>query len=145
MAIRRIPPALMILVIGVSVAFAEETFPIRFILSNPPPYQLHSPLIQGKVSAVRSQGGAKVGDCYHHDTYTFTLDDGTGAISVITPVGPCTTPGVARVPLDPPVSDGDTVSLRAHVLVVVEKDPLHPKVMARVLPGGILHLEDATR
>lgn len=145
MAIRRIPPAIMILVLGVSIAFAEETVPIRFILSNPPAYQLHSPLIQGKVSAVRNQGGAKVGDCYYHDTYAFTLDDGTGAISVITPAGPCTTPGVARVPLDPPVSDGETVSLRANVLVVVESDPLRPKVVARVSPGGILHLEDTTR
>jgi len=145
MTVRSLTSALLMLVIGVSVASAEEPVPIRFVLSNPPAYQAHAPLIQGKVSAVRSQGGAKVGDCYYHDTYTFTLDDDTAAISVIAPAGPCTTPGAPRVPLAAPVSDGEMVSLRAHILVLVENDPLHPKVMAKALPADILRIEDTTR
>lgn len=96
----------------------DQSVDIDTILSSPKSYQLHLVALQGTVRQVRPIGTlfAKCGPVY--DSYTFTLEDGTGTIEV-TVAGACYSPGVTI-----PVSEGDRLVVQALIQVVGEEQQI---------------------
>jgi len=103
--------------------FTEQPIPIRSILSSPGEYQLHLVVLQGTVRKINPSGTlfAKCGPVY--DSYTFTLDDGTGAIQVSV-AGACYHPGITI-----PVTEEE--QLVAQVLIQVVGEHQEVRAIAR--------------
>jgi hypothetical protein len=100
---------------GVSLALANEVIPIGTILKEAESYNLHVVTLQGTVRNVKpfepyfEPFMGTSGICY--GAYTFTLEDGTGAITLDHTVL-CRTPRV----LVPEVSEGEKVIVDAQIL-----------------------------
>lgn len=111
-----------------SLTWAGQPETVAMILSNAPSFQLHSVTLQGTVRHVEKVGEYINPDCgYVYDTYTFTLDDGTGLVHVVVP-GPCGTRWMPKEIVSP-VSDGDRVEIEAHINVLADNE-MRPAVQA---------------
>lgn len=107
---------------------AEEPVTIGAILASPETYYSRTVTLQGTARQVTPAGmiRGRCGPVY--DSYSFTLEDGTGSI-VVDVAGTCRGPGVVLV-----VNDGDKVLVEAVIAEYTGGDrPLTIRASAREL------------
>src|SRR5437867_12923502 len=65
-----------------AVAFGGEALSVGTVLADPRAYHMHAVTLRGKVHDVRGMSPFRKGVLCCWGFYTFTLEDGTGAIDV---------------------------------------------------------------
>ncbi len=109
---------LLLFLVSVASAFADETIAIGAILANPNRYHLKTVNMRGTAMNIRAIDPAERPNylgrpVFCPGAFSFTLDDGTGSIEVKF-LGDCDAPTTTeKRPL--PVSDGDNVLIQARI------------------------------
>ena len=99
-----------------AVAFGGEALSVGTVLADPRAYHMQEVTLHGKVRDVRGMAPFRKGVLLCWGFYTFTLEDGTGAIEVFVQ-GPCTMNIMDPTVKPAQVTEGDNITVEASIFV----------------------------